>query len=233
VRAKTRLAAVAAALLAPGWILAAWLRAGIAPVGALPPASLPREVGPWIATEEGSLDPEVLEMIAPDVHLLRRYEAPGRAPVWVYLGLYASRGSFKKAAHDPEICYPAQGWEVVRSRSVAVELPPGPAVLRAKLLDVHQGLEREAALYWFQPAQRWPASGALEEVLRIADAVGGAPQYGFVRLSSPSEGRPEAAGDLLEFARLAAPSVRTSVEILRPSQPLVTRLTASSPHIDE
>jgi EpsI family protein len=212
--------AVAVALLLPGWLLAAWVRAGTLERGSLPPASLPRQLGPWTATEEGRLEPKILDMIAPDAHLLRLYEAPGRSPVWIYLGLYASRGSYKKAAHDPEICYPAQGWEVLRSSTVGIEVSGADApALRAKLLDAHRGLEREAVIYWFQPAGRWPASGALEEILRLADAVRATPQYGFVRLSAPTENRPEAAQDLLEFAGLLAPSVRGAVETLHPPAP--------------
>ncbi len=211
--ARGRLLAVAASLLLPGCLLAAWLRAGALEASAVPPVSLPRQVGPWVATRIQRLDPEILEQIAPDAHLLQLYEAPGRAPVWLYLGVYASRGSYRKAAHDPEVCYPAQGWEVLGSRSVAVEVSgDGEERLRAKLLDAHRGLETEAVLFWFQPARRWPASGALEELLRLADALGRAPQYAFVRLSAPSEGRPVAVHDLLEFAGLLAPSVRATVE---------------------
>jgi EpsI family protein len=220
VSARGRLAAAAAALLLPGWLLAAWVRAGTLERAPLPPVSLPRQLGAWTATEDGRLEPEVLDKIAPDAHMLRLYEAPGRAPVWVYLGLYASRGSYKKAAHDPEICYPAQGWEVLGTRIVAIDVasPDAPA-LRARLLDAHRGLDREAVVYWFQPAGRWPSSGALEEVLRLADAVRATPQYGFVRLSAPSEDRPSAAQDLLDFAGLLAPSVREAVEVLHATSP--------------
>ena len=218
--AKLRLGAVAAALLVPGCLLAAWVSASSVERGPLPPASLPRQVGPWIAAEDRRLEAEILEMIEPDAHLLRLYEAPGRSPIWIYLGLYASRGSYKKAAHDPEVCYPAQGWEVLGSRSVAIDLgDPGAQVLRAKLLDAHRGLETEAVLYWFQPARRWPASGAVEEILRVADALNGTSQYAFVRLSAASGGGPSAAHDLLEFARLLAPSVRTRVESLAAPPP--------------
>jgi EpsI family protein len=213
--AKLRLGCVGAALLLPGFVLAAWVRAASVDTGPLPPAFLPREMGPWVAAEDRRLEAEALEMVAPDAHLLRRYEAPGRSPVWIYLGLYARRGSYKKAAHDPEVCYPAQGWEVVGSRSVSIDLDGAdPQILRAKLLEAHHGLDREAVLYWFQPAGRWPAVGAVEEILRVGDAVNGTSQYAFVRLSTPYGDDASAAHDLLEFARLLAPSVRARVDSL-------------------
>jgi EpsI family protein len=215
VNAKLRLACVTAALLLPACLLAAWVGAGSLESDPLPAASLPRQLGPWVATEDRRLDEASLEIVAPDAHLLRLYEAPGRSPVWIYLGLYASRGSYKKAAHDPEVCYPAQGWEVVGSRSVSIDLDGAdPQILRAKLLDAHHGLDREAVLYWFQPAGRWPAVGAVEEILRVGDAVNGTSQYAFVRLSTPYGDDASAAHDLLEFARLLAPSVRARVDSL-------------------
>jgi len=221
VSARGRLVAVAAALLPPGLLLGAWLRAGAIETG-YASLSLPRQLGPWVATEDQRLDPEILEQIGPDAHLLRLYEAPGRSVVWIYLGLYAGRGGYQKAAHEPEVCYPAQGWEVLGSRTVEIEVgAPGPATLRAKLLDAHRDLEKEAVLYWFQPAGRWPAQGALEEILRIGDAIGGRPQYAFARLSAPAGDRVPASTeeDLVEFARLVAPTIRENVERLAAVRP--------------
>lgn len=219
--ARGRLVAVAVALLPPGLLLGAWLRAGAIEIGSAS-LSLPRQLGPWVATEDQRLEPEILEQIGPDAHLLRLYEAPGRSLVWVYLGLYAGRGSYQKAAHEPEVCYPAQGWEVLGSRTVAVEIgAPGSPALRAKVLEAHRGQEKEAVLYWFQPAGRWPAHGALEEILRIGDAMRGAPQYAFVRLSAPTSDRAQGATeeDLVEFARLVAPAIRESVEGIASTRP--------------
>ena len=153
----------------------------------------------------------MLAIIEPDAYLMRRYEAPGRTPIWIYVGVYAGRAGYGKGAHDPEVCYPAQGWEIQHSRLLDVPVSDS-GTLRTKLLDVHLETRSEAVLYWFQPAKRWPGRLALEELLRVFDAIAGRPQYAFVRLSGPSDISPTAATDLAEFAAEIAPAIRTAVE---------------------
>lgn len=204
---RLRLTAVGFALLIPALVVARWTAVLGSP---LAPLALPGRVGPWTPTEEHELGPEILAQIEPDAHRLASYEARGRSPIWFYIGLYAGRGG--KGGHSPEVCYPAQGWEILSTHSV--ELSVGNAeVLRAPLLKVHRGPLREAVLYWFQPAERWPADWAAEELLRIADAVAGRPQYAFVRLSTPWDGGPDAVHDLSEFAAEIAPAIRRAVEL--------------------
>ena len=128
----------------------------------------------------------------------------------MYLSIHASRTAYGKGAHDPEVCYPAQGWEIMGTRSVAVPLDD-EETLTTKLLATQNGSRREEVLYWFQPARRWPATAMSEELLRVVDAVAGRPQYAFVRLSGPAGGdqMPE---DLSAFAAEIAPAVRAVVD---------------------
>ena len=208
---RLRLAAAVISLLVPALVLAQWQAAARAPVRGLAHPSLPQQVGSWTATAEDVLDDEVLAIIEPDAYLLRRYEASGRTPIWIYLGVYAGRAGYGKGAHDPEVCYPSQGWEIVHSRFL--DLPVRDSgTLHTKLLDIHLQTRTEAVLYWFQPAKRWPGPPALEELLRVLDAIAGRPQYAFVRLSGPSDPSPTAATDLAEFAAEIAPAIRTAVE---------------------
>lgn len=212
---RLRIAAVAIALSIPGVVLGQWAIATAAAGGPVSPAPLPRRVGAWLATADEQLDADELALIDPDAYVLRRYEAPGRTPIWVYVGSYAGRAGYGKGAHDPEVCYPAQGWEIVGSRALEVRLR-GSEMLWARQLQVHFGIARQAVLYWFQPSKRWPARAAVEQVRRLLDAVAGRPQYAFVRLSGPSDGRPAAAEDLAEFAAEIAPAIRTAVEEIDP-----------------
>jgi EpsI family protein len=207
--AWARLVATAIALIIPALVLGRWTLAGASFVP-VSPSSLPKRVGPWLATAEDQLDPETLAIIEPDAYLARRYDAPGRAPIWVYVGVYGGRAGYGKGAHDPEVCYPAHGWEIMGSRSVMLSVGDSET-MQAKLLDAHRGVSNEAVLYWFQPAGRWSAGGVAEELLRILDAAAGRPQYAFVRLSAPSDGSPVAARDLAEFAAGVASTIRAVV----------------------
>jgi EpsI family protein len=208
---RSLLVATLIALLLPGALLVHWMRIDTDQVRFADTPPLPREVGPWHATRQSRLADDVLAMIDPDSHLMQLYEAPGRTPIWLYLGAYAGRASYGKGAHDPEVCYPAQGWEILRSEWFAVPLGSS-ATLRTKRLEAHRGSAKEVVLYWFQPAKRWPAPDVGEQLMRVVDAVSGRPQYAFVRLSGPTDGGSTATRDLAEFAERIALPIRVFVD---------------------
>ncbi len=210
---KLRLSALGLALLVPALLMVRWSisNAGSAPV--VHELRLPRQVGIWHATQEERLSDEIWSIIEPDAHLLRLYEAPDRRPIWIYVGLYGGRTGAGKTAHDPEVCFPAQGWEILERRSGDVPLPTGET-LPATVLEAHLGVQHQTALYWFQPAARWPVGSAGEQLMRIYDAITGRPQYAFVRFTASSDGQQSAADDLAEFAAEIAPAIRRAVERL-------------------
>jgi EpsI family protein len=210
-RARARLAASGLALLLPALLLARWQAAGGATKAAIGALPLPDAIGPWMLVEEQRLSVDHFAMLAPDAHVWRLYEAEGRAPIWAYVAFYAGRAGYQAGAHDPEVCYPAQGWEILGSRPFDVSLG-GDERLRARLLGAHRGSARQSVLYWFQPAGRWPAGAALEQLVRVLDALAGRPQYAFVRLSAPADARLDGAGDLAEFAARIARPVRAALE---------------------
>lgn len=203
------LSATLVALLLPGALLVRWQLVSDTPVEFVGVPGLPSQIGPWTEDGENRLDAEVFAIIEPDAYLMKHYSAPGRTPIWLYLGVYAGRAGYGSGAHDPAVCYPAQGWEILASERFEVPLS-NAATLHAQRLEAHLGSAKEAVLYWFQPASRWPAPAAVEELLQVVDAVSGRPQYAFVRLSGPEDG--DAVRDLEEFAALIAKPVRTYVE---------------------
>ncbi len=207
---RLRLAALAIAFLIPGLVLARWFGGGGMAATPISLPALSEAVGPWELAADTRMPDDQLALLEPDSYFVRRYTAPGRAPIWAYVAMYGGRAAYGKGAHDPEVCYPAQGWEIVGSRSVEVPLPKHET-LRVKVLDAHHGNAQQAVLYWFQPAERWPASPAAEQLMRIVDAVLGRPQYAFVRLSAPRDAGPDAARDLAEFAKRIAWPVRVAV----------------------
>lgn len=209
--ARAKLFACVIAALVPALILLRWLSATSAPPTLTVPPTLPKQLGAWSLTQEARLESDVLVQIEPDYYLFRRYEAEGRSPIWLYMGVYAARSAYGKGAHDPEVCYPAQGWEIMATSSLNVPVS-GEASMAVKFLETHNGSRREDVLYWFQPAERWPQVAAAEELRRIVDAIAGRPQYAFVRISGPSDGSPATTEDLTEFASEVAPIVRAVVD---------------------
>lgn len=214
-RVEVRLAAVLIALLIPAAILGSWrFGAASSPSAAQRSIAIPDRVGSWAATDEAELDPESLALIAPDTYAFRLYEAPGRPPIWLYVGLYLGRAGHGKGAHDPEICYPAQGWEIIRTERRRLDLGNADALSASALTVELQGV-RTAVLHWFQPAGRWPRGNTSEQILRLWDAVTNRPQYAFVRLSAVhAQGRSgeEEREALREFGARIAPAIRAEVE---------------------
>jgi EpsI family protein len=225
VNRSLRLAAALVAAAAPAllFLVVTGRGARLAPVG----DGLPPQVEDWQLEADTPLEAEVLALIDPDSYAMRYYEAPGRTPVWLYVALYGGRAGYSKGAHDPEVCYPAQGWEVVRSRGIEIPVGDDGETFHATEIELAQGPLRELALYWFQPAGRWPAAPAPEQLFRVVDAIAGRPQYAFVRLSGSIESDEQrGARDLLDFARAVAPGVRAAVS--RPATDLARAPAESS-----
>jgi EpsI family protein len=213
--ARVRLAAAVLGFLIPVLWLARWNAAVASPPEMLAAPELPDAIGPWTQVAEERLSEEHFAILRPDAHLWRRYEAEGRAPIWVYVATYGGRSGYQAGAHDPEVCYPAQGWEILRSRPVEVRIGNGDTLV-ARLLDAHQESARQVVLYWFQPAARWPARAEVEQLARVLDAVAGRPHYAFVRLAAPLGDGFDAARDLEEFAARIAQPIRGHLDELVP-----------------
>lgn len=175
---------------------------------------IPTSLGSLELASEAELPADVLAMISPDAYTMRLYTDEKGPGIWAYLAFYSGSGS--KAAHDPEVCYPAQGWDIARLRSREVTLADGKS-LSAKLLAATLGPQEELVLYWFQPAGRWPRRTPVELALRGIDALEGRSQYAFVRLSTriasaDRDQRSAAEARLVEAARALAPAVRAAVD---------------------
>jgi EpsI family protein len=176
-------------------------------------ALIPARLGPFVLDRDDALPDDVRAMLSPAAYVFRLYTRADGAPVWAYVAFYDGLGA--SGAHDPEVCYPAQGWDVVGLHDRALELPSGDR-LHAHFLAATQGAAEELVLYWFQPPERWPAAPRLEPWLRAVDGLAGRSRYAFVRLSTrvtPSvEGSvPAAEAELGELARELAAPVRAAV----------------------
>jgi EpsI family protein len=177
------------------------------------PGRIPARLGDFALDREDALPEEVRAMLSPAAYVFRLYTRADSAPVWAYVAFYDGVGA--SGAHDPQVCYPAQGWDVVGLHDRALELPSGDR-LHAHFLAATQGASEELVLYWFQPPERWPAAPRVEPWLRAIDGIAGRSRYAFVRLSTrvtPSEAGsvPAAEAELGALARELAAPVRAAV----------------------
>ncbi len=207
---RLRLIAVLFALLLPGLALVYWTSQDLNSLGSFDDSGIGQRLGGRVVGEVDAWSPEVLDVIRPSKYLLRRYDEPGSPAIWIYVGFYLGVGQLGAGAHDPALCYPAQGWEVIDSRSINLPLENADKV-RVQLMRALRDGRQQLVLYWIQPAYRQPTWWAKEQVLRIADALTGHDQYAFVRLSTPYDGDRRNQDQLIEFARALAPRVQTAV----------------------
>lgn len=175
--------------------------------------ALPERLGEHRLVREQELAGDVAAMLAPASYTMRLYSDDRGSWVWVYFAIYT--GSDSTGAHDPAVCYPAQGWDASAPTESELTAQDGARMV-VKSMQAALGGREERVLYWFQPAARWPTSTPREQLLRMLDGLAGRAQYGFVRLSTqvdpPGEAaRREADARLAALARELGPSVRQAV----------------------
>jgi len=179
-------------------------------------ATMPDKLGEWTVVKEVALQADAEKMLAPDAYTTRLYSAgPNGALVWIYAAFYRGVGIFE--AHDPLVCYPAQGWAITARSQVMVD-DGVQGGFPAWFMRTEQGTTEDLVLYWFQSAGRRPTTGLSEKLLRAFDRLAGHPEYAFIRLSMARELArvPDPAADLeaLEsMARAVAPWAHESVTV--------------------
>jgi EpsI family protein len=172
--------------------------------------AIPSAVDGYRLVGEEQLAADVLRQIEPDDYVMWHYTAANAPPLLSYLAFY--RGIVFTGAHDPAVCYPAQGWEITEARDLQISMKDG-GTLQARTFKAHLNGKEESVLYWFQPVGRWPKAMWLEQLLRVYDSIRGTPQYAFVRLSAPSSPGTEKA--LVGFAQEMGLQARKVLETAR------------------
>ena len=148
-------------------------------LGAFELADAPRSLAGLASTGDSELDERVLREIEPSAYLMRSF-SDGHTQALAYVAFYT--GFDSSGAHDPQVCYPSQGYDIGEIRDVAVELGDGTRVW-SKLFRARRGAYEEVVLHWFQPLDRWPAPPRFEPWVRMFQAFRGRKAYAFVRVS--------------------------------------------------
>lgn len=163
---------------------------------------LPLRIGTWQGTE-GNMDQAVVNTLQLDDWMMRLYQQRPDTLIWLYIGYYADLPGFANH-HSPQVCYPANGWELRERGFQQIEIPGSEPILVQRLV-VQKDLEQRLVLYWHQAGEevtteqrplrgRW--SRVLKEYkLRFANTLQGTPvrsDRALVRVSAPVRGTLEA-----------------------------------------
>ncbi len=99
--------------------------------------------------EELAIEQMVLDDLNPDAILSRRNTRPDGLPVWLVIIYFENA---RLGAHDPELCYRSQGFEVAEAPTggIPTELGPIPVVS----FDAVRGSRREMVRYFWYTAGR-------------------------------------------------------------------------------
>jgi EpsI family protein len=81
---------------------------------------------------------------------IRQYEGEESPSMTLYVAYFDAR--YGGTAHNPDVCYPAQGWEIVARSRNAVKA--GGKTIELTRLLVQKGLTKELVLFYFQTGDR-------------------------------------------------------------------------------
>jgi hypothetical protein len=108
-------------------------------------SDLPISLGRWTGTEM-ALDPTTFAAVEANDQCARVYKISGGGDaVFAHSAAWISQDDW--TPHLPEICYAANGWELLQSRTVAL---PGASNTRIALQTYQQPGKRVVVAYWYQ-----------------------------------------------------------------------------------
>lgn len=195
--------AIAAGVLIGGIVFLQFLSRGEAVPLRRSLEEFPLELGPYRGTEHG-LEPEIIRTLGVTDFMMRGYTAPGRLPIWLYVGYYASQRT-GVIIHSPKQCLPGSGWNIVKNERVGMDVPGSTAPVNRVI--VAKGHDQQLVLYWYQERGRIVASEYWGKAYMAWDAITRARTDGaLVRVSAAIRGSEEEAyREVVEFSRRLFP----------------------------
>jgi len=200
---ELRLALALVFLALPGALSIAGSRGSDRELEGFDVSDAPRDLAGLTMAGDAVLAELVFNEVEPSAYLMRSY-SDGQRSAMAYVSFYT--GYTSSGAHDPQVCYPAQGFDIGAIRDVPIELGNGER-LWSKIFSARQSGYEEVVLHWFQPRGRWPAQPQLEPWIRMFQALRGHKAYAFVRVSVEigAGGVAKAEEDAIAIARELAP----------------------------
>jgi EpsI family protein len=175
----------------------------------------PQRLGDWAGRPE-LLAPAIEQVLAADDYVNTTFRNSAEAaPVSLFSAYYRTQ-SGGTGIHSPEVCLPADGWEIFTIEPIEVALPGTDAgTIPLNRAVIQKGLDKQLVYYWFESGGRRSTNDMLLKVRSVADALTrGRTDAALVRVVTPIGADGEAAAD----ARLTR-FLEASVDRLRRSLP--------------
>ncbi len=135
------------------------------------PRALPTTIGGWTATDL-PMNPQVESLYAdPEVAFQRAYQNATGVVVWLTVIGHRGAASFHLFEHTPTICYPLQGWSMLRESVDTVPLRGGNLYAQRALARNEADQSQLVLFYWYlwDTEARDPKDGILS--IRISTPV--------------------------------------------------------------
>jgi EpsI family protein len=111
---------------------------------------LPWQLGPWQASAEQSIGPDVTAYLKPDEYILRDYmDQRSGAGIGLFVAYFKSLQNVY-GPHSPRICLPGSGWLVSSSKVVQIAVPGRPGGIPVNQFTMQKSNQRILVLYWYQ-----------------------------------------------------------------------------------
>jgi EpsI family protein len=173
-------------------------------------AGMNNVVGDWQAVTDGTVEPDVRDMLGADDLLVRRFQNSDRTRASELFVAYYRTQLRSKNSHDPKVCLPGSGWNPRESR--VMRLPVNGREIPVNYYRIAKGRSEAIVLYWFQTHNSVYTYEQELRLHRIIDAMyDNRTDMALVRITMPvgPDGLPAAD----EAAKSLAPVVYT--EMLR------------------
>lgn len=138
-------------------ILSILVRHGKATPPRQPLDNFPYQVGAWRGMSLGKFPEEVMRVLQASDYLNRNYSLPDGNTVNLYIGYYEQQRA-GESMHSPKNCLPGDGWEVLESRQVPLEIPALHKTIEVNHYVVEREQQKEFVLYWYDTHGRAFAS---------------------------------------------------------------------------
>lgn len=148
---------------------------------------IPRQFGEWREAQFGSsqiVDPQQKALIDKIYNqtLSRTYVNPKGYAIMLSIA-YGSDQSDSLQLHKPEVCYPAQGFQLLTKQVGSLNLPSG-AIPATRLMTTF-GARKEPITYWTTVGEQVVVGGIQKKLVEMSFGLGGKiPDGMLIRLSS-------------------------------------------------
>lgn len=172
--------------------------------------NIPATIGDWSRFQDGVLDPEVYEMLAPDDVLNRTYRDPAASSeLNLFIGYYKTQLRAKNA-HDPKVCLPGAGWNPLISKQIPITVAGVAEPVNVNYYVISKNGEQAVVLYWFQNYKTAYTTEQGLKYSRVLDNIlENRTDMALVRIviSATKPGIEPATAKAIDFARLLYPSL--------------------------